>query len=90
MEASQGNVLSPSRPNSIMIIGQVDLFGSQMQNNDLYLQTTFEIQETHVLEISSKQVNIEIINAWKRMWKYDLTAFKTIFWVYSIKKILKA
>lgn len=54
MEASQGNVLSPSRPNSIMIIGQVDLFGSQMQNNDLYLQTTFEIQETHVLEISSK------------------------------------
>ena len=52
MEASQGTVLSPSRP--IMEIGQVDLFGSQMQNNDLYLQTTFEVQETHVLEISSK------------------------------------
>lgn len=54
MEVSQGNVLSPSRPNSRMEIGQVDLFGSPVQNNDLYLQTTFEIQETHVLEVSSK------------------------------------
>jgi len=54
MEVSQGNVLSPSRPNSRMEIGQVDLFGSQMQNNDIYLQITSETQETHVLELSSK------------------------------------
>ena len=37
-----------------MEIGQVDLFGSQMQNNDIYLQITSETQETHVLELSSK------------------------------------
>lgn len=54
MEVSQGNVLSPLGPTQEMEIGQVNLFGSQMQNNDLYLQTTFEIQETHVLEVSSK------------------------------------
>ena len=54
MEVSQGNVLSPSRPNSRMEIGQVDIFGSQMHNNDIYLQITSETQETHVLELSSK------------------------------------
>lgn len=41
-------------PNSRMEIGQVDLFGSQMHNNDIYLQITSETQETHVLELSSK------------------------------------